>query len=860
MSNQTVFLKDYRPSNFLIDTVFLEFSLFDSHALVENRMTLRRQSSGDLFLLGEALTLVEIRLDDMPFGDYTLHEEGMTIHTALDTFTLTVITRFEPQHNTSLSGLYRSNGLFCTQCEAEGFRRMTYFLDRPDVLSVFTTKIIADKTKYPVLLSNGNWVEGQDLPDGRHWALWHDPFKKPSYLFALVAGDLACVRDTFETCSGREIDLRVYVEHGNEDKCAHAMHSLKKAMRWDEEHFGREYDLDLYMIVAVSDFNMGAMENKGLNIFNAKYILARPETATDTDYADIEGVVAHEYFHNWTGNRVTCRDWFQLSLKEGLTVFRDQEFSCDMNSRDVNRITDVRVLKQTQFPEDAGRMAHPVRPESYQEINNFYTTTIYNKGAEVIRMQSTLLGRAGFRRGMNLYFERHDGQAVTINDFVQAMSDANQRDMSQFMLWYSQAGTPHVNLLSESYEEGLFRVTFEQSCPATPDKKEKQPFVIPIRYRLFDRYGEAMNASTDYFELTQARQTFEVCGLKERPLLSLLQDFSAPIVLTRDLSFDDALLILRYDENGFVKWDIAQQLAQNSICEGYEKGEAHGHLKGALLKTYQDILNDETLDKALRAELLTVPTFEMLANILHEIDVTRIEYARDHFKKELSTALCHDAHVLYQRLHQAEDHGMHGEAYARRRLKHVCLWLMMIAREAHALLCCETQFKDAKTMTDVLSSLGLLVNGPDEDKRAFALEDFYNRWQDNDLVLDKWFTVQATSERPGTLSIVESLLEHPKFIVTNPNKVRALIGAFCQANPRHFHAVDGSGYRFLTEMLLRLDKINAQVTSSLATPFTRWQRYDKPRQQLMLKELERLSTHTLSKDLTEKVVKSLERA
>ncbi len=860
MSNQTVFLKDYRPSNFLIDAVFLEISLFDSHALVENRMTLKRQSSGDLRLSGQGLTLVELRLDDKPFSDYTLDENGLTIHTSLDLLNLTIVTQFEPQHNTSLSGLYRSNALFCTQCEAEGFRRITYFLDRPDVLTVFTTKIIADKTKYPVLLSNGNWVDGQDLPDGRHWALWHDPFKKPSYLFALVAGDLACVRDTFETCSGREIDLRIYVEYGNEDKCAHAMHSLKKAMRWDEEHFGREYDLDLYMIVAVSDFNMGAMENKGLNIFNAKYILARPETATDTDYADIEGVVAHEYFHNWTGNRVTCRDWFQLSLKEGLTVFRDQEFSCDMNSRDVNRIMDVRALKQAQFPEDAGRMAHPVRPESYQEINNFYTSTIYNKGAEVIRMQSTLLGQAGFRKGMNLYFERHDGQAVTINDFVRAMSDANQRDMSQFMLWYSQAGTPHVKLISESYENGTLRVTFEQTCPTTPDKQIKKPFVIPIRYRLFDHYGEAMNLSTDYFELTQAVQTFEVHGLKEKPLLSLLQNFSAPIVLQRDVSFDDLLLILRYDENGFVKWDVSQQLAQNALFEAYQTDDtANWHLNQTLLKTYQDILNDETLNQALRAELLTLPTFEMLANTLSEVDVTRMEHVRDLFKKQLSGVLAHDAHALYERLNKAEDHAMHGEAYARRRLKHVCLWLMMTAREAHALSCCEAQFKQAKTMTDVLSSLGLLVNGPDSDKRSFALETFYTRWKENDLVLDKWFSVQATSEAAHTLSEVQSLLTHPKFVMTNPNKVRALIGAFCQANPRNFHAIDGSGYRFLTEMLLQLDKINAQVTSALATPFTRWQRYDKPRQQLMLKELERLSTHSLSKDLTEKVVKSLEK-
>lgn len=859
MPNRTVFLKDYRPSNFAIEDVFLEVSLFDSHARIENRMTMKRLAPGDLCLQGENLKLVDIRLDDAPLKDYTLEEGILTVHSALASFTLTIVTEIEPQHNTVLSGLYRSNQLFCTQCEAQGFRRITYFLDRPDVLTVFTTKIIADKAKYPVLLSNGNWVDGQELDDGRHWALWHDPFKKPCYLFALVAGDLACVEDTFETCSGRSIALKIYVEHGSQNRCDHAMLSLKKAMRWDEETFGREYDLDLYMIVAVSDFNMGAMENKGLNIFNAKYILASPESATDTDYADIEGVVAHEYFHNWTGNRVTCRDWFQLSLKEGLTVFRDQEFSADMNSRDVNRIVDVRLLRQTQFPEDASRMAHPVRPPSYQEINNFYTTTIYNKGAEVIRMQSTLLGQEGFRRGMDLYFERHDGQAVTIDDFVKAMSDANQRDMSQFMHWYNQAGTPEVRVVSETFDEGTFRVTFEQTCPKTPDGDLKQPFVIPIRYRLFDKNGKAMSVSTDYFELTQALQTFEVSQLKEKPLLSLLQDFSAPIILTREVPFDERLLMLRYDTNGFVKWDIAQQLAQEVLFQGYRKADKNALLSEALLHVYQDILNDETLDQALRAELLTPPSFEILANRLHEIDVGRMELMRDQFKKELALALCHDATFSYARLVEAEDHKMHGEGYARRRLKHVCLWLMMTARTEEASSLCETQLKHAKTMTDVLSSLGLLVNGPDVEKRNEALAYFYNQWKDNDLVLDKWFSVQATSEVPETLSVVRSLLSHPKFVMTNPNKVRALIGAFCQANPRHFHAIDGSGYRFLTEMLLQLDAINGQVTATLATPFTRWQRYDKQRQTLMLKELEILASHRLSKDLTEKVVKSLER-
>lgn len=860
MSNRTVFLKDYCPANFAIEDVFLEVSLFDSHARVENRMSMKRTASGALVLQGDDLKLVDVFLNGEPCNTYTLGEGHLTIQTALDSFTLTIVTEIEPQHNTLLSGLYRSNQLFCTQCEAQGFRRITYFLDRPDVLTIFTTKIIADKAQYPVLLSNGNWVEGGDLSDGRHWALWHDPFKKPCYLFALVAGDLACVSDRFQTCSGRSIDLKIYVEHGAESQCEHAMQSLKNAMRWDEENFGREYDLDLYMIVAVSDFNMGAMENKGLNIFNAKYILASPESATDHDYADIEGVVAHEYFHNWTGNRVTCRDWFQLSLKEGLTVFRDQEFSADMNSRDVNRIVDVRLLRQTQFPEDASRMAHPVRPASYQEINNFYTTTIYNKGAEVIRMQSTLLGRAGFRRGMDLYFERHDGQAVTIDDFVRAMSDANQRDMTQFMRWYSQAGTPEVRLVSESYQEGVLSITFEQTCPKTPDGDLKKPFVIPIRYRLFDQQGTAINGQTDYFELTETSQTFTILGLKEKPIMTLLQDFSAPIILTRDVPFDEQLQMLRYDSNGFVKWDISQQLAQNVLRDGYQNLGKDLFLSPSLLRVYQDLLNDETLDQALRAELLTPPSFEILANGMHEIDVDRIELVRDQFKKQLAKTLVQDAASMYMQLVGAENHAMDGHGYARRRLKHVCLWLMMTAEAEQAPSLCEKQLTEAKTMTDVLSSLGLLVNGVDAEKRAAALLYFYNKWKENDLVLDKWFSVQATSDTPDTLSVVRKLLSHPKFVMTNPNKVRALVGAFCQANPRNFHAIDGSGYHFLTEMLLELDAINGQVTSTLATPFTRWQRYDKTRQGLMLTELEKLASHRLSKDLTEKVVKSLERA
>ena len=572
MSNKTIYLDAYKPPVFDVKSVFLDVALYEDHALVTNTMSLVRLHVGDLRLNGDGLTLESIEIDGqvLALDQYKIEGSDLVLENCVDQFTLKIVTKIQPQNNTALSGLYRSHDLFCTQCEAEGFRRITYFPDRPDVLSIYTTRISADKKRYPILLSNGNKIESGDLSDGRHFVTWHDPFKKPCYLFALVAGKLLSVNDEFITCTGRAISLSIFVEPGNEDKCAHAMDSLKRSMRWDEEQYGREYDLDIFMIVAVSDFNMGAMENKGLNIFNAKYILASPDTASDVDYADIEGVVAHEYFHNWTGNRVTCRDWFQLSLKEGLTVFRDQEFSRDMHSRDVNRIMDVNVLRQAQFPEDAGRMAHPVRPSSYQEINNFYTATIYNKGAEVIRMQETLLGKAGFRRGMDLYFERHDGCAVTINDFVAAMEDANGADLKQFMRWYSQAGTPHVELVTEDYVNGVLTLTFTQSCAPTPECEEKQPFVIPIRVALFNAKGEPIQTEKSLLVLNEAKQTFSFDGLKEKPLVSLLQDFSAPIRLLRTMSRQDKIALLRCETNGFAKWDVSVQLAKDVLINLYQ--------------------------------------------------------------------------------------------------------------------------------------------------------------------------------------------------------------------------------------------------------------------------------------------------
>ncbi len=859
MPDTTVYLKDYRPPNFTIQEVYLSFDLYDDHALVTNTMQLVRHASGALELVGEDLELVSIHLDDtlLTASQYQLDEEGLCLSNCPEDFSLTIVTRIKPQENTQLSGLYRSNHLFCTQCEAQGFRRITYFLDRPDVLTQYSTRISADKKQYPILLSNGNLKQSGDADNGRHWVLWEDPFKKPSYLFALVAGDLLCVQDEFITMSGRRVDLRIYVESGNEDKCDHAMLSLKKSMRWDEEVYGREYDLDIFMIVAVSDFNMGAMENKGLNIFNSKYILARPDTATDQDFADIEGVVAHEYFHNWTGNRVTCRDWFQLSLKEGLTVFRDQEFSRDMNSRDVNRIKDVRLLRASQFPEDAGTMAHPVRPESYQEINNFYTATIYNKGAEVIRMQHTLLGPQLFRQAMDLYFNRHDGQAVTIDDFVAAMSQAGGVDLTQFMNWYCQAGTPEVEV-SLNYSQGQLRLNFKQYCRPTAECKEKKPFHIPIKVALFDQQGQPLAIDNDLLQFKEKEQSFVFKNLPEQPVVSLLREFSAPIKLNNYLTEVELLFLLRHERDGYAKWDAGQRLVINCMHQWLTQPPQTWHLPDELLAAFVSVLCDKNIDHDLRAELLTPPGFEQVIAGLTLVDVVKVEQVRDSFRQQLGLALFEHLASLYQELWQAEDHQMNGLAYGRRKLRNLCLWLLMKANENSVIEWCQNQYKHAKTMTDQIASFGLLVNAANTLSRTQAIEHFYKQWANEDLVLDKWFALQATCERLDTLEQVQQLMHHHAFSIKNPNKVRSLIGAFCQNNHRNFHAIDGTGYHFLREMLLNLDAINPQIAARLATPFTRWHQYDLSRQELMFQQLEQLTASDLSKDLREVVSKSLE--
>ena len=855
----TIYLKDYEPPNFTLREVFLSFDLYEDYALVRNEMHMERRHPGPLRLHGDELILEGIWQDDHPLSveDYQTDEGDLLLPHLPDVCKLTILTRIFPQKNTALSGLYRSKQLFCTQCEAQGFRRITFFPDRPDVLAIFTTKVTADRAIYPILLSNGNLQDTGDADNGRHWALWHDPFPKPSYLFALVAGNLACRSDEFKTKSGKLVSLHLYVDPGNEDRCAHALQSLKHAMRWDEERYGREYDLSIFMIVAVEDFNMGAMENKGLNIFNAKCVLARQDTATDDDFAQIESIVAHEYFHNWTGNRVTCRDWFQLSLKEGLTVFRDQEFSRDMNSRDVCRIEDVKALRNIQFPEDAGSMAHPVQPSSYQEISNFYTATIYNKGAEVIRMQYQLLGEAAFRRGTDLYFSRHDGQAVTIDDFVKAMEDASGVDLQQFKRWYAQAGTPTVSV-DMRFSQGRLTLDCRQSCPETPETAKKQPFHIPIVMALFDQAGNEIPVENSLLELREEQQIFHFDGLSSPPLVSLLRDFSAPIILKTSATEEETLGLLRHETNGYAKWDVAQQLMRDVILMLYRGEDKTAEPKlQALFSALSQALTDERLDPALRAELLMPPSFEDLIASEFEVNVTQLVNARRTFLTALGTALQPDLIMIFEQETARADDAVHGVAIGRRKLRLQCLYLLLKTEERRWLPVCETLLNTAKTMTDQLAGLLGMVHSRDVTAQERAIALFYTKWSQDVLVLDKWFAVQATADEDGALDKVRALLSHPAFIYTNPNRVRSLIGCFVQGNPRQFHAENGSGYQFLREQLLHIDKMNPQLSGRLALPLTRWQRLDKPRQALIKTQLQLLNQQELSNDLAELVHKSL---
>lgn len=873
---RTIHLKDYTPPEFLIDRVRLRFELDEDETLVRARLALRRNPAAadpkaPLVLNGEELELRELALDGRVLGpgDYALEEDSLTLAGLGERAELEVLTAIRPQENTRLEGLYKSSGNFCTQCEAEGFRRITYFLDRPDVMAVYTTTIVADRARYPVLLSNGNLVDSGELEGGRHFATWHDPYPKPSYLFALVAGDLVCHEDRYTTASGREVQLRIYVQAHNLDKTGHAMLSLKKAMAWDEQRFGREYDLDVYMIVAVDDFNMGAMENKGLNIFNSKYVLARPETATDADFLHIESVIAHEYFHNWTGNRITCRDWFQLSLKEGLTVFRDQEFSAEMNSAAVQRINDVRTLRTHQFPEDAGPMAHPVRPQSYMEINNFYTLTVYEKGAEVVRMYQTLLGREGFRKGMDLYFQRHDGQAVTTDDFCAAMADANGVDLTQFKRWYDQAGTPELTVRAHwDAAQGRYTLEVAQHCPPTPGQPEKLPFVIPLALGLLDGQGrelplrlegEARAAGTErVLAVTEPVQRFCFVDLPERPVPSLLRHFSAPVKLHYDYSDEELVFLMAHDTDAFNRWEASQELAVRTVAgllEDYRQRHALG-VEASVIEAYRRLLEDRSLDPALVAEALTLPAEGYLGERFPPIDPQAIHAVRRFFRQTLAHSLREDLEQVYTELHRPGGYSLEPAAIGRRRLKNLCLGYLTEIDDGDPLALALRQFREADNMTDALGALQALAQR-DCAEREQALAEFEARWRGEPLVMDKWLSLQAGAPLPGTLARVQALMEHPAFSLRNPNRVRALLGAFA-ANPVAFHAPDGSGYAFLAEQVLAVDALNPQVAARLAKAFTRWRQYEPGRAGLMRRQLERIAGREgLSRDLYEIVSKSL---
>lgn len=865
---KTTYRKDYAAPDYLIERVDLVFHLREEETTVHSRLAITRnpRRSGQaraLVLDGRELGLDCLRLNGEPLAPdrYHVDDEQLTIPIVPSRFTLDVTTHIRPHENTSLEGLYRSGDTFCTQCEAQGFRKITYFLDRPDVLARFTTTITADRRRFPVLLCNGNPIATGVVEENRHWIRWQDPFPKPCYLFALVAGDLVAREDELTTHGGRTVELKIYVEPHNLDKCDHAMRSLKKAMRWDEQTFALEYDLDTYLIVAVDDFNMGAMENKGLNIFNSKYVLADPETATDTDYAGIENVIGHEYFHNWTGNRVTCRDWFQLSLKEGLTVFRDQLFSA-ASSGPTKRIRDIRLLREHQFAEDAGPLAHPVRPESYIEISNFYTTTVYNKGAEVIRMLDTLLGAEGFRRGLSLYLRRHDGQAATTDDFVQAMEDATGVDLGQFRLWYSQAGTP-VLTVKHGFNrcKRCYTMSVAQHCPPTAGQPHKEPMHVPIAVALLDRHGQELPlrlegesdrvvATTRILSVTREEQSFSFPGIAEEPVPSLLRGFSAPVKLAVELTDTQLAFLFATDTDPFNRWNAGQELAARMIRRliAMPTEEWPEPTALAFMAAVESILGDETLDKALAAEALALPTEVQIGNQMDVLDVTAIHDARHLLQLTLAQTLKIQFQAAYHANRSAAPYRYHPALAARRCLKNLCLNYLMLLNEADIRALCMAQFALADNMTDVLGALVPLAHTACPERPA-VLEQFEQRWRDEPLVMDKWFAIQASSPLPHTLSEVKKLLGHPRFDLNNPNRVRALLGTFCHHNQLRFHQLSGEGYRLIADCVCELDPLNPQLAARLLSAFGQWHRLDAPRQTLMQRQLERiLNLPKLSRD------------
>lgn len=876
---QTIFLKDYQVPDYLIQTVDLNFTLDEQRTTVISRLSLIRNpdsqsSETALVLNGENLRLIRLVLNDdqeLTEKDYQITAESLVIHDVPQQrlFTLTIENEINPKANTALEGLYLSNGMLCTQCEAEGFRKITYYLDRPDVMAKFTTTLVADKDRYPVLLSNGNKLAQGEGENNRHWVTWQDPFSKPCYLFALVAGQLECLEDSFTTLSGRVVGLQIFVEQHDIDKCGHAMQSLKNAMAWDEQVYGREYDLDLYMIVAVSHFNMGAMENKGLNVFNTKFVLARPDTATDSDYEHIEGVIGHEYFHNWTGNRITCRDWFQLSLKEGFTVFRDQEFSGDRSSKAVKRIEDVNMLRTRQFAEDAGPLAHPIRPDAYIEINNFYTLTVYEKGAEVVRMLHTILGADGFRKGCDCYFERHDGQAVTCDDFVSAMEAANGQDLSQFRRWYSQAGTPVIHV-GQNYDAArqILTLSIKQSCPPTPGQQTKEPLHIPITVGLIDKQGKTVICSlqgqdteTDEvsLQLTEPEQAFTFTGLAEKPVVSILRNFSAPVKLVMERSLDELAFLLSYDSDTFNRWEAGQQLA-GQIIAGLITDKQQGRclqLNPIIVTAFRQILSQSWEDLSYFSLLLSLPSEGYLAEQMQVVDVDAIHTAREFVVRTLARQLQMELETLYQDNHRDESGQFDAGAIGRRRIKNICLSFLSRLDSETVQQLSERQFNTAQNMTDQIAALATIVNHPHPAK-VHCLANFYEKWQAEALVIDKWFAIQASSPMPDAFATVVALTTHPAFDLATPNRARAVIGSFTQANPVHFHASNGQGYEFLADQVIALNALNPQVASRMLGPLTTWRRFDESRQQLMKTQLERvMNSPMISRDVYEVASKSL---
>lgn len=853
---KTTFLCDYTPPDFLIKTVDLCFILDEALTRVSSHLTILRnpdtkEQTRPLILNGEHLELISIKLNDrlLPIDEYQLNKTELIISTVPNEFTLKIETQIKPNKNTSLSGLYVSRNIFCTQCEAEGFRRITYFLDRPDVLASFTTTIIADKTQYPVLLSNGNKIATKILTNNQHSITWQDPFKKPSYLFALVAGNLEFIEEQFITNSARNVVLQIFFEKGHKEKCYHAMDSLKKAMNWDEQAYGREYDLDIFMIAVIDDFNMGAMENKGLNIFNAQTVLADPQSATDSDYSYVTKVVGHEYFHNWTGDRITCRDWFQLSLKEGLTVFREQEFSEIIGSAAIERINTVKLLRSLQFAEDAGPLAHPVQPDSYIEINNFYTMTIYEKGAEIIRMMKVLVGSELFRRGMDIYFQRYDGQAVTIENFIQSIEAGSGCDLQQFRLWYKQSGTPELHIKYDyKPEANTFDLIVKQTCPPTPNQLNKKSFYLPLSIALLNAEGKALSLQLAeesegiekqrILTIKEAEQHFQFINVASKPVPSLLRNFSAPVKLYVEYSDKDLAFLMCNDSDDFNRWDAVQQLANRIIMRRLEQPAIPDEAVNLLIESYQSVLtNISKKNNALSAELLNLPSEAYFAEQMKIIDVEGIHKARIWLREKIASDLGKKLLELYKSYQTFKPYTFNETAQAQRRVKNTCLNYLMLLQQAIINNLAITQYQKADNMTDSVSALSELVNNNVPENIQF-LNDFYEKHKANTLVVCKWFAIQARAPLSNTLQRVKALLKHPAFDWKNPNKIRSLIGAFCTENQVQFHQISGEGYLFLSEQIQYLDKLNSQIAARLLRPLTRWQQFDKTRRELMQEQLE----------------------